>query len=81
MTYLTTTRSLRGVDYPFVTGLLDELLRSHDELRAAVIVAGKRVRKLQFGRRNDEPVLVYLQKILKDARAVRRKFGPVRKVA
>jgi hypothetical protein len=26
-------------------------------LLAAVIVAGKRVRKLQFGRRNDDPVL------------------------
>ena len=41
---------------------LGELLRSHDELRAAVIIAGKRVRKLQFGRRNDDPVLEHLRK-------------------
>jgi hypothetical protein len=55
----------------------DELLRSHDELRGAVIVAGKRVRKLQFGRRNDDPVLEDLRKVLREARAVRRKFGPL----
>jgi len=44
---------------------LAPLLRSHDELRAAVIVAGKRIRKLQFGRRNDDPVLMHLRKVLK----------------
>jgi hypothetical protein len=54
---------------------LDELLRSHDELRAAVIVAGKRVRQLQFGCRNDDPGLEHLRKVLREARAVRRKFG------
>jgi hypothetical protein len=53
---------------------LGELLRSHDELRAAVIIAGKRVRKIQFGRRNDDPVLEHLRKVLKEARVVRRKF-------
>jgi hypothetical protein len=56
-----------------LSGLLKELLRSHDELRAAVIIAGKRVRKLQFGRRNDDPVLDHLR-MLRDAPAVRRKF-------
>ena len=54
---------------------LGELLRSHDELRAAVILAGKRVRKLQFGRRNDDPVLEHLRKVLREARDVRRKFS------
>ena len=56
---------------------LDELLRSHDELRAAVIVAGKRVRQLQFGRRNDDSALEYVREVLREARAVRRKFGPL----
>jgi hypothetical protein len=55
---------------------LEQLLRSHDELRAAVILAGKRVRKLQFGRKNDDPVLEHLRKVLRDARIVRRKFAP-----
>jgi hypothetical protein len=29
------------------------LLASHDQRRAALIVAGKRIRQLNFGRRND----------------------------
>ena len=33
---------------------------AHDELRAAVIIAGKRI-KLQFRRRNDDTVLVHLR--------------------
>jgi hypothetical protein len=51
---------------------LKGLVRSHDELRADVIVAGKRIRKLQFGSRNDDPVLVHLRKALQEARAVRK---------
>jgi hypothetical protein len=50
-----------------------ELLRSHDELRAAIIIAGKRIRKLQFGRRKDD-LADYLRKVLRQARTVRRKF-------
>jgi len=53
-----------------------ELERSHDELRAALILAGKRIRKLSFGRR-DNPVLRVLRGVLRDARAVRKAL-PVR---
>jgi hypothetical protein len=38
---------------------IQDLLRSHDELRAALIIAGKRIRQLQFGRKGDS-VLVKL---------------------
>jgi len=46
-----------------------ELLRSHDELRGALILAGKEIRKLNFGKK-DSPVLRKLREVLKDARAV-----------
>jgi hypothetical protein len=46
-----------------------DLLRSHDELRAALIVAGKEIRKLNFGR-SDTPVLKLLRRVLREARAV-----------
>jgi len=49
------------------------LLRSHDELRAAVILAGKEIRKLQFGKA-DSAVLRKLRQVLREARAVRRNF-------
>jgi hypothetical protein len=45
------------------------LLRSHDELRAALLVAGKEIRKLNFGR-SDTPVLKVLRRVLREARAV-----------
>ena len=45
------------------------LLRSHDELRAALWVAGKEIRKLNFGR-SDTPVLKLLRRVLREARAV-----------
>ena len=48
-----------------------ELLRSHNELRAALIFAGRRIRKLTFGRK-DDPVLPILRKVLQDARTVAR---------
>jgi len=41
----------------------------------SVIIAGQRIKKLQFGRRNDDPVLVHLRQALKEARAVRRRFS------
>lgn len=46
-----------------------DLARSHDELRAAVILAGKEIRKLNFGKQ-DSQVLQKLRQVLKDARVV-----------
>ena len=45
------------------------LLRSHDKLRAALVVAGKEIRTLNFGR-SDTPVLKLLRRVLREARAV-----------
>ena len=42
---------------------------SHDELRAALRVAGKEIRKLNFGRA-DTPVLKLLRRVLRESRAV-----------
>jgi hypothetical protein len=53
---------------------IDELLRSHDLLRGALIVAGRRIGKLQFGKRRDDPVLVLLRAALREARAVRKQW-------
>jgi hypothetical protein len=41
--------------------------RANAELRAAIIVAGKRIVKLNFGRRND-PVLTILRRVLRASR-------------
>jgi hypothetical protein len=49
---------------------IQDLLRSHDELRAALIIAGKRIRQLQFGRKGDS-VLAKLRNVLREARTVR----------
>ena len=46
-----------------------DLMRSHDELRAALIVAGREIRKLNFGKK-DSPVLQKLRQVLKEARVV-----------
>jgi hypothetical protein len=46
-----------------------DLERSNAELRAALIVAGKRIRKLSFGKR-DDPVLTLLRRVLREARRV-----------
>jgi len=46
-----------------------ELDRSHAELLAAVLLAGKEIRKLNFGRA-DSPVLAKLRAVLREARAV-----------
>ena len=53
---------------------MTDLERSHAELRAAVLLAGKRIVKLNFGKR-DDPVLVILRRVLKDAGAVAWKEG------
>lgn len=58
---------------------IHDLLRSHDELRRrSLIVAGKRIRQLQFGRKRD-PVLTLLRRTLRDARVVRNAFGAAKK--
>lgn len=44
-----------------------ELERSHTELRAAVILAGRELRKLNLGQR-DSPVLKTLREVLRGAR-------------
>ena len=49
---------------------MTDLERSHAELRAAVILAGKRIRRLSFGRR-DDPVLKVLRRVLREARKLR----------
>jgi hypothetical protein len=46
-----------------------DLLRSHDELRAALLLAGKEIRKLNFGRK-DSDVLKMLRRVLREARTV-----------
>ena len=46
---------------------MTNLERPHAELRAALILAGRRIRKLNFGRR-DDPVLTILRRTLRDAR-------------
>jgi hypothetical protein len=49
-----------------------DLERSHHELRAALILAGKEIKRLNFGR-TDNPVLVKLRQILRESRAVAAK--------
>lgn len=47
------------------------LERSHDELRGALIFAGRRIRKLTFGRK-DDPTRPVLLRVLKDARLLKK---------
>jgi len=49
-----------------------DLERSHTELRAAPILAGKRIHKLNFGKRNTL-VLQTLRRVPRNARIVARK--------
>jgi hypothetical protein len=48
-----------------------ELLASHDKLRAAIIIAGKEIRKLLFGKK-DSPVLRQLRTVVRRSRVVGR---------
>ena len=48
---------------------MTDLERSHNELRAALIIAGREIRRLNFGRR-DNPVLIKMREIMRDARNV-----------
>lgn len=58
---------------------MTDLERSHAELRAALILAGKRIVKLNFGKR-DDPTLALLRRVLREARAVARREGIVARV-
>ena len=46
-----------------------DLLRSHEELRAALRLAGAEIRKLNFGKK-DTPLLNLLRRVLRESRAV-----------
>lgn len=46
-----------------------ELEHSHEELRGALIVAGREIRKLNFGRKKNR-VLLQLRTVLRAARAI-----------
>jgi hypothetical protein len=48
---------------------MTDLERSHAELRAAIIIAGREIRRLNFGRK-DNPVLIKLRTVLKDSRVM-----------
>jgi len=50
---------------------MTDLERSHTELRAALILAGKEIRRLNYGRR-DSLLLRKLRVVLRDARVVVR---------
>lgn len=50
-----------------------ELLLSHDELRAAVILAGREIRRLNFGQK-DIPVLPILRPMLRESREVAKRY-------
>uniref|UniRef100_Q01TP6 Uncharacterized protein n=1 Tax=Solibacter usitatus (strain Ellin6076) TaxID=234267 RepID=Q01TP6_SOLUE len=54
-----------------ISGMTD-LERTNAELRAALILAGKRIVKLNFGRREDR-VLPILRRVLREARTPRGK--------
>jgi hypothetical protein len=49
-----------------------DLIRSNDELRAILIMAGREIRKLNFGRR-DTPLLKKMRQLLREARALKPK--------
>lgn len=53
---------------------MTDLELSHAELRAALMLAGKQIVKLNFGRK-DDPVLQILRRVLRDARAVAKMQG------
>jgi hypothetical protein len=49
-----------------------DLERSHAELRVALILAGKEIRRLNFGKVGN-PVFAIMRRVLWDARSVSRK--------
>jgi hypothetical protein len=50
-----------------------ELRRSNSELRAALILAGKEIVKLSFGKR-DSPVLEHMRQAVRSSNAVEKRF-------
>jgi hypothetical protein len=55
----------RKQHYQFVPK--SDLLRSHDELRAALRLAGAEIKKLNFGKK-DTPLLELLRRVLREGR-------------
>ena len=55
-----------------IAGAITDLERPRADLRAAVLLAGQEIRKLNFGRA-DSRVLGVLRRVLREARAVARK--------
>jgi hypothetical protein len=53
-----------------------DLERSHDELRGALIVAGRHIRRLHYARRI-KPILKLLRAVLRNARKARREAKAV----
>lgn len=53
---------------------MTELERSHDDLRAALRIAGKRLRELNRNGKNN-PMLKILRRVLMEARSARRAVG------
>jgi hypothetical protein len=51
-----------------------DLLRSHHKLRAALIIAGKRIRKLNVGQKDKNSVLPLLRKVLRESRVAAKSF-------
>lgn len=58
---------------------MTDLQLSHAELRAALILAGKEIRKLNFGK-SDTPLLRLLRRTLREARAVAKREGVTARV-
>jgi hypothetical protein len=48
--------------------LMSDLERANAELRAAVRIAAKRIKQLQFGRRNEDPILELLRRTWRGTR-------------
>ena len=68
--------SLKPSRQPADGMLMTDLERTSAELRAAVILVGKRIVKLNFGRRND-PVLPILRRVLRESRSGVRSQQPI----
>jgi hypothetical protein len=56
-----------------------ELLRSHSELRAALVVAGKEIRRLSFEKK-DNKVLPILRRTLRESRLLAKRVQESRSV-
>jgi len=71
---------LGGPQFPIVTAVNSwraihtDLQLSHAELRAAIILAGKEIKRLNFGK-SDTPLLRLLRRTLRDARRVAQQEG------